>query len=337
MTEPFVSVVTPFYNTRPYLRDCIESVLAQDYRNFEYLLVDNASTDGSAVIAREYAERDARIRLVRRDELLSQVPNYNSALSMISDASAYTKMIQADDKLYPSCLREMVALAEAHPSVALVGAYRLSEATVECVGLHADQSTIAGAEACRMHLRGQAYLFGSPSTVMYRSETVRSRKPFFAEGRFHEDTEAAFEIVADRDFGFVHQVLSFSRRNPDSIMGSARDFFPHILDRLIITLAYGQRFLDPADYAACLNETKKEYYFRLAARWVADGFSFKNEDFWAYHRRGLATVGEEISMPLLTRFAADMLFRRALSPLELARDLRGALAAKRELPSRARS
>lgn len=328
MTEPFVSVVTPFYNTRPYLRECIESVLAQDYGNFEYLLVDNASTDGSAAIAQEFAGRDSRIRVVRREQLLPQVPNYNSALSMISDASVYTKMIQADDKLYPSCLRQMVALAEAQPSVAMVGAYRLAEAAVECVGLHADQSVVSGAEACRMHLRGQAYLFGSPSTVMYRSETVRARKPFFAEGRFHEDTEAAFEIVAERDFGFVHQVLSFSRRNADSIMGSARDFFPHILDRLIITLAYGQRFFDPTAYASCLNETKKEYYFRLAARWVADGFSFKSADFWAYHRRGLATVGEQISTPLLTRFAADMLVRRALSPLELARAVRGTFASK---------
>lgn len=329
MAQPFVSVVTPFHNTRAYLRECIESVLSQRYENFEYILVDNASTDGSGAIAEEYAGRDARIRLVKRDTLLPQVPNYNFSLSQISPHSLYTKMIQADDKLYPQCLPEMVALAEAHESVALVGAYRLAEANVECVGLHADQSVISGKDACRLHLLGKAYLFGSPSSVLYRSDLVRARTPFFAEGRFHEDTETAFELLADRDFGFVHQILSFSRRNADSIMGSARDFYPHSLDRFMITLTYGPQFLEPAEYEACLKETRAEYYFRLAARWVADGFTFKNEDFWAYHRRGLATVGAEIDKALLRRYAADMLVRRALDPIELGRGLRGAWAKMR--------
>jgi hypothetical protein len=165
--------------------------------------------------------------------------------------------------------------------------------------------------------------------VLYRSDIVRARTPFFVEGRFHEDTEAAFEILADRELGFVHQILTFSRRNADSIMGSARDFFPHILDRFIITLVYGKQFLDPDAYEACLNETKKEYYFRLAARWVADGYSFKNSAFWDYHRRGLSTIGEKVNKPLLFRHAADLLLRRALSPIEIARDLRGAWAKKR--------
>ena len=60
--QPLVSVVTPFYNTADYLRECIESVLAQTYTRFEYILVDNQSTDGSAEIAAEYSKRDSRIR-----------------------------------------------------------------------------------------------------------------------------------------------------------------------------------------------------------------------------------------------------------------------------------
>src|SRR5206468_9138726 len=77
---PLVSIVTPFFNTAPYLAECIESVLAQSFTQFEYILMDNCSTDGSAQIAARYASRDARIRLIRCSEFLSQLANYNRAL-----------------------------------------------------------------------------------------------------------------------------------------------------------------------------------------------------------------------------------------------------------------
>src|SRR5467141_2794214 len=75
--EPFVSVVTPFYNTAAYLPQCIESVLGQSYRNFEYVLVDNCSSDDSLAIATKYAAADSRIRIVNNSEFLGQVANYN--------------------------------------------------------------------------------------------------------------------------------------------------------------------------------------------------------------------------------------------------------------------
>src|SRR5262245_49195446 len=99
-----VSVVTPFYNTADYIAECIESVLGQTHRRFEYLLVDNHSTDGSADIARRYAARDERIRVIRNTEFLAQVPNYNNALLHISADSRYCKVVQADDALFPRCL-----------------------------------------------------------------------------------------------------------------------------------------------------------------------------------------------------------------------------------------
>ena len=104
---PLVSVVTPFYNTQDYLAECIESVLRQTYTNFEYILVNNRSTDGSSDIAQQYAARfPDKIRLFHTESFLTQVQNYNFGLSLISPDSKYCKMVQADDWIFPECLQE---------------------------------------------------------------------------------------------------------------------------------------------------------------------------------------------------------------------------------------
>jgi glycosyltransferase involved in cell wall biosynthesis len=325
-SEPFVCVVTPFFNTEAYLSECIESVLAQTYPRFEYVLVDNQSTDGSADIAAGYAKRDSRIRLVRTPRFLTQVQNYNFALDRMSPEARYCKVVQADDWLFRRCLEEMAPVADAHPTVAMVGSYRLVEAAVDCAGLHPHRSVISGRQACRLHLRGEAFLFGSPTTVLYRADVVRARKPFFAEGRLHEDTEAAFEILVDRDFGFVHQVLSFSRRQAGSSMVDAGDFLRDKLDLYIVTTRYAGLYLEAEERDKYLRDARARYYSDLARQWLSERVRRPNEKFWDYQKRGLSTIGERIRPALIAKHAAALVVRRTLSPLDLAR------AAKRAPP-----
>ena len=65
--HPLVSVVTPVYNGAAHLAECIESVQRQTYQNWDYTIVDNCSTDESAIIARRYAAKDQRIRIVENE------------------------------------------------------------------------------------------------------------------------------------------------------------------------------------------------------------------------------------------------------------------------------
>src|ERR1041385_635284 len=115
--EPLVSVVTPVYNGEGYLRECIESVLAQTYTNWDYTIVNNRSTDRTLEIAQEYAARDARIRVVTNEAFVRVIANYNNAFRQISPHSKYCKVVASDDSLLPECLERMVRLAEERPTV----------------------------------------------------------------------------------------------------------------------------------------------------------------------------------------------------------------------------
>lgn len=62
--NPTISIVLPVYNTETYLRECIESILSQTYTDFECIIIDDASSDGSREIIQEYAETDPRIHFL---------------------------------------------------------------------------------------------------------------------------------------------------------------------------------------------------------------------------------------------------------------------------------
>src|SRR5690348_10842763 len=164
--RPLVSVVTPVHNGGRFLAQCIESVLSQTYDNFEYIVVDNGSTDESLKIARSYAGKDPRIAVYNTDHLLKATSNFNYSLTKISSQSKYCKIVHADDWIFPECLAQMVQLAEANPSVVLVSSYRLIGKQVGNDCLPYPSLVIPGPSAARSFLLGEYNVFGNPSATM---------------------------------------------------------------------------------------------------------------------------------------------------------------------------
>jgi glycosyltransferase involved in cell wall biosynthesis len=293
--DPIVSIVTPFHNTSAYLGQCIESVLAQTFREFEYILVDNCSTDGSGKIAESYARLDSRIRVIKRDSLLSQVQNYNSALTEVSPSCQYVKIVQADDFIFPACIELMVGIFETSNSIGLVSSYWLKGSELRGSGFPHSTEVLPGKEVVRRYLRTGLWVFGSPTAVMYKSSLIEKGKPFYNESHLHEDTEKCMELLEHLDFGFAHQVLSFSRSDNESISSAVRPLCPENLDRYIVVQRYAGRFL-PSDESVALKRSSRRDYYRVLARGV---FRLRKSDFWNYHRRGLETIGESISIGYL--------------------------------------
>ena len=311
--EPLVSIVTPFRNTDKYLTECIESVLAQTYNNWEYILVNNCSSDLSAAIAEKYAKKERRIRLIHNDVFLSQVQNYNHALRQISRESKYCKIVQADEWIFPECLRQMVKIAEDNPSVGIVGSFWLKGEKVSQFGLPSGKTTEVGREICRSNLLRGKYYFGNPTSLLIRSEIIRSRNPFYNEGRLNEDTEACYEILIHWDFGFVHQVLTFWRMDNvnDSLSSNTVNFDPdYFLTTLIHARKQGPIFLDEKEYKVVLKRIEQEYYSFLGK----SIFTGKGRKFWDYHRRGLETIGVKLFSLKLVIYAAIVLLNLFLNP-----------------------
>ena len=108
---PKISIVVPVFNVEPYLRDCLDSVLAQTFRDLEIICVDDGSTDGSSAILAEYAKTDDRIRVIRQ-------PNggLSAARNAGMDAATgiYLYFFDSDDMLASNALDRLYELAEEH-------------------------------------------------------------------------------------------------------------------------------------------------------------------------------------------------------------------------------
>jgi glycosyltransferase involved in cell wall biosynthesis len=309
-SQPFVSVVTPFYNTRDYLSECIESVLRQTYDAWEYVLVDNCSTDGSSDIAAHYASRfPEKIRLLHTESFLTQVQNYNFALSCISPNSKYCKMVQADDWLFPDCIKSMVELAEAHPSVGIVAAYQLEGDEVLLNGLPYPTPEVSGRDACRLYFLKGKYLFGSPTSSLIRSEVIRSQHPFYEERHApFEDAHVCFDLLRTWNFGFVNQVLTYSRRDNDSVLSRIRPFGFWLFARFSFVVEHGRDYLSAGEYERCFKQAEREYFVDLTKS--ACALRPPTPEFWAFHRQALTSINYVFDWKRLARWLPRALIEK---------------------------
>jgi len=315
--QPLVSVVTPVYNGAEHLSECIESVLAQTYQNWEYIIVDNRSTDASSKIAHRYADADSRIRVHKNQQFLPAIANHNAALRQISLASKYCKVVFADDLIRPECLEKMVRVADTHPSVGLVSAHCLEGEQVICKGLPESSTVVSGRETCRRHLLERLYLFGSANSVLYRADLVRGRDSFYDEGNIHADNEVCFELLKTCDFGFVHEVLTFTRVREGSRNAVSSGRQTHFAGMLHILRRHGTHYLSPEELEKLLDQNLSEYY-RFLSKSL---FLRRDRMFWDYHKKSLAEAGFGFSRFRLMQATLESLFKAVLHPQSAMKNL----------------
>ena len=120
--QPFISVLVPVYNVEEYVEACLDSLLAQDFEDFEAIVIDDGSTDGSAALVDHYASSDSRVRVIHKENA-----GYGAALNLgLAHAKGeYIAILESDDVMCVHALAHMAHIARTHHIDSYHGGFRL--------------------------------------------------------------------------------------------------------------------------------------------------------------------------------------------------------------------
>lgn len=206
-SNPIISIIVPVYNTQSYLRNCIVSVLKQDYHNWELILVDDGSTDGSGQICDEYAEKDPRIRVIHKPN--SGVSDTrNKGLDMAKGEWIF--FLDSDDELYPYSLSSLLKCS--YDCDMVVSVYKLNVIDPKRISqnrLRKSRRSINGyvdSEGFLLHLINTKYLFSA--TVfpkLYKNKILKDNNLRFSQNIYYaEDQLFVAKYICGKETKKIH-------------------------------------------------------------------------------------------------------------------------------------
>lgn len=226
--EPLISVIVPFYNVEEYLGKCLSSILAQDYKNLEILLIDDGSTDSSSKIAVAYAKKDSRIRLIH-----SHSANISAARNIgISQARGeYISFVDADDYVAPNYISILYQLTQKyHTPLAITKHYIVyPNKTID--------SSTGREEVLASHELLDKMLYDEDVDVsawgkLYRKDLFKNIK--YPTGKIFEDAATTCQIFQVAQAAAIKSTPTYYYiRRPGSI--TSQDFNPQMFDLIEAT------------------------------------------------------------------------------------------------------
>lgn len=222
--RPEISICMPVYNGASYLRQAIDSVLAQTYGDFELLISDDGSTDDSVSIAQEYASRDKRVVAWQNEQNQGLFENYN--LCIEKARGKFIKLFAQDDVFAPRMLERMreALLEEEGVSLVVSGRKWIDASGTEYEPKHECLRRIWKPFPCATRLPGKDVIsetlrtltnwIGEPSTVMFRAE--HKGEGFDTGFRQIGDLEYWYRILQQGDFFYLSEQLCHFRHHSES-------------------------------------------------------------------------------------------------------------------------
>jgi glycosyltransferase involved in cell wall biosynthesis len=234
--QPKVSVLMPVYNGELYIRQAIDSILNQTFSDFEFIIIDDCSTDSSVAIINSYT--DPRIRLITNlhNKGVSAVANQGNSLAN----AEYIARLDCDDVSFPQRLAKQVEYLDRHPEVAVIGSQCIY---IDTEGKVTDHQPILCYPVEPSSIRWRAS-YECPilnSTSMYRKQILANEVGKYDENKkFGEDYEVWLKVLLNNYQGAnLAEVLVQYRVNPKSLMHSTS-----VTDKIDVVLPMQKDYLD---------------------------------------------------------------------------------------------
>ena len=216
MSTPIVSVLVTVFNREEYLVHALQSILSSTQPDFELIVVDDASTDESLAVARQFAKQDDRIRVYENEENLGDYPNRARAASLA--CGRYLKYVDSDDIIYPHSLAIMVESMERYPDASMALNHSLPQDDQPYPWYLSPEKTYS------KHFLGRGCLSCGPSGAIIRAESFKAIGGFRSRWGALSDIDLWYRMAAMWPTvllppGLVwwrrHEAQEFTRENED--------------------------------------------------------------------------------------------------------------------------
>jgi glycosyltransferase involved in cell wall biosynthesis len=242
-SPPLVSVLMPVYNPGPYLREAVESVLAQTYPALELIAIDDASSDGSYELLQAYAARDARVRVFRQATNQGIVAARNRAFAEAQPAARYFAILDSDDVALPDRLERQVDFMERHPDHALVGGHTfIIDESSKSIGVRRYPTDYA--QICAAITR---YNPIAQPAVMLRRSALPSLAPYSQDFPRCQDYELWLRLAAEHPIANVDAPVIRYR------ISATQGKRTHLRATLKLTLALQRKWLFHPKFRSAFN------------------------------------------------------------------------------------
>ena len=230
MSNPAVSVIIPAYNAQEYLRECLESVLAQSFPDFEAIVVNDGSADNTRAIAEEFAAPDSRIKVLSTGNQGLSCARNNGVDVAVGE---WVTFLDSDDRLYTWSLESLFNGASASGCDIVKGRWsRLPDPVIEMPFLNDNVSVLSSVTAIESILY-QTFSQPSACATLYRRRLLDNVR--FTPGIWYEDLDFFYHVFLQTgSVAFIDQLVYFYRDNPASFLNR---FSPGRLDVLKVTEA----------------------------------------------------------------------------------------------------
>jgi len=304
---PLVAVVTPVYNGARYLAETMECVQAQTYPNLVHVVLDNASSDATPDIIRDYQGGRLQVAAHRNASVLPLVDNWNAAVALAPPEAGYFRLLAADDLMTPSAIEQMVALAESDPAIGLVGCLQgvggtqASPARIDGGGLPDEIRVFDGrwlAKTYLMRLHGAL----SPTHMLIRRRYLDEEPQFYAADQLSFDVDVCLKLLPRCKYGFIHDVIGWTRVHEESVTATlaAQKSQTYIAEWLDWIDRHGAGIMTPLELERCRCAHLRHYLRRLLL-WR---FRDRNQALLEHH---LAILGRHGVKPTLNAYLEALL------------------------------